>query len=164
MGLKGSSPGCGEEGGLATIFGGIYTNEKHGLARLKGMPSAKRADVDDYFDQLSDSARSHLEKLRAISCAADPGLVETLHWNHPAYLKDGVRLWMLQSFKAHCSLRFPTHQFGPPRAEVEAAGYESGEGFIKLPYDKPLPVELLERLVGYRLEEFSATGSAWSAG
>jgi len=127
------------------------------------MPSPKRVDADDYFAQLSDVARPHLEKLRQLSVEADPDLVETVHWNQPVYLKDGVRLWMLQSFKNHCSLRFPPHQFGPHRDEVKAAGYESGEGFIKLPYDRPLPADLCRTLIGYRLEEFAATGSSWSA-
>jgi uncharacterized protein YdhG (YjbR/CyaY superfamily) len=126
------------------------------------MPSPKRASVDDYFAQLDEVARPHLEKLRELSLAADADLVETLHWNQPVYLKDGVRLWMLQAFNQHCSLRFPTHQFGPHRAEVKAAGYVSGEGFIKLPFEQSLPVGLLRRLIGYRLEEFAQTGSCWS--
>lgn len=126
------------------------------------MPSPKRASVDDFFACLEEDARPHLEKLRELSRSADAAVEEVLQWNQPAYLKDGVRLWMVQSFKKHCSLRFPTHQFGPHRAEVEAAGYEAGEGFIKLPYDQPLPEDLLGRLIGYRLEEFAETGSTWN--
>jgi uncharacterized protein YdhG (YjbR/CyaY superfamily) len=37
----------------------------------------------------------------------------------------------------------------------------AGAGFIKLPYDRPLPVDLLKRLIQYRLDEFAATGSGW---
>jgi hypothetical protein len=51
-----------------------------------------------------------------------------------------VRLWRLQAFKNHCSLRFRPGQFGEHRAEVEAAGFEAGE---------------------YRLTEFVATASKW---
>jgi len=126
------------------------------------MPMPKRVDVDDYYRQLPEVARPHLERLRELSRAAAPDLVETLHWNTPVYLQDGVRLWMLQSFKQHCSLRYPTHQFGVHREEVEAAGYETGEGFIKLPYDRELPEELCARLMTYRLDEFAETGSVWS--
>jgi len=126
------------------------------------MPMPKRVDVEDYLAHLDPTARPHLTTLRALSLAADEGLAETLHWNTPAYLKDGVRLWMLQAFKAHCALRFPTHQFGPHRAEVEAAGFEAGEGFIKLPYDRELPEGLCSRLIRYRLDEFAETGSSWS--
>lgn len=126
------------------------------------MPAPKRVDVADYFAQLSDTARPHLEKLRELSLAADPGIEEALHWNAPAYLKDGVRLWVLQSFSKHCSLRFPTGQFAEHRAEVEGAGFEAGEGFIKLPYATELPVDLCRRLIDYRLAEFAATGSTWN--
>lgn len=126
------------------------------------MPMPKRVDVDDYLAHLDDAQRPHLERLRAISLAADPELTETLHWNTPAYLKDGVRLWMLQAFKQHCSLRFPTGQFAEHRAEVEEAGFEAGEGFLKITYDRAVPEELCRRLIGYRLEEFDATGSTWN--
>jgi hypothetical protein len=59
----------------------------------------KRADVTDYYARLSDDQLPHMEKLRELSRAATPDLVETLHGNNPAYLKDGVRLRMLQAFK-----------------------------------------------------------------
>lgn len=57
--------------------------------------------------------------------------------------------------------RTPTRQFASQRAAVEAAGYEAGEGFIKLPYDRELPVPLLEQLIAARREEFEATGAGW---
>ena len=52
-------------------------------------------------------------------------------------------------------------QFAPQRAAVEAAGYQAGEGFIRLPYDRELPTALLEGLVAARLAEFEATGAGW---
>ena len=118
------------------------------------MPMQKRADVADYFDRLSDAQRPHLEQLRELSRAAASDLSETLHWNNPVYLRDGVR-WMLQAFKQHCSQRFPPSQFAGHRAEVEAVGNEAGEGFIKLPYSRPLPVDLLKKLMQDRLDEFA---------
>ncbi|MCL8025754.1 iron chaperone [Nocardioides bruguierae] len=122
----------------------------------------KRVDVDDFMHHLDDVQRPHLERLRALSLAADPDVEETVHWNQPAYLKGGVRLWVLQGYKKHCSLRFPTHQFAAHVDEVTAAGHEAGEGFVKLPYDQPLPEDLCARLIGYRLAEFAETGSTWN--
>jgi uncharacterized protein YdhG (YjbR/CyaY superfamily) len=57
--------------------------------------------------------------------------------------------------------RFPPSQFGQHRAEVEAAGFDAGEGFIELTYERPLPVDLIKRLLQYRLAEFAETGSTW---
>ena len=125
------------------------------------MPSPKRADLDDYYAQLPDAAVPHLTKLRELCKKGLPKAEEALHWNNPAFVQDGTRLVMLQSYKQHCSLRFPTRLFASQREAVEEAGYEAGEGFIKLPYDRDLPVPLLERLIQARLDEFEATGAGW---
>jgi uncharacterized protein YdhG (YjbR/CyaY superfamily) len=125
------------------------------------MPSPKRADLDDYYAQLAESARPHLTTLRELCRNGLPKAEEALHWNNPAFVQDGTRLLMLQSFQQHCSLRFPTRQFAAQRQAVLTAGYEAGEGFIKLPYDRELPIALLAQLIKARLEEFEATGAGW---
>lgn len=125
------------------------------------MPSPKRADLAEYYAALPDVAVPHLTKLRELCQKGLPKATEALHWNNPAFVQDGTRLLMIQSYKAHCSLRFPTRQFASQREAVEAAGHEAGEGFIKLPYDRDLPVPLLKRLIKARLDEFTATGAGW---
>ena len=125
------------------------------------MPSPKRADLDDYYVQLPAVAVPHLTGLRELCRRGLPTAEEALQWNNPAFLQNGVRLLMLQSFKQHCSLRFPTRQFTSQREAVEAAGYEAGEGFIKLPYERELPVALLKQLIKARLKEYEATGAGW---
>ncbi len=125
------------------------------------MPNPKRANPDDYYARLPEVARPHLLALRDLCRRGLPEAEETLHWNTPVFVQGGVRLVMLQSFAAHCSLRFPTRQFATQRAAVVAAGYESGEGFVKLPYDRELPAALLAQLVAARLAEFEATGAGW---
>ena len=125
------------------------------------MPSPKRADLDDYYAQLPAYAAPHLTALRELCRKGLPKADEALQWNNPAFLQNGVRLLMLQSFKQHCSLRFPTRQFASQREAVEAAGYEAGEGFVKLPYDRELPVALLKQLIKARLKEYESTGAGW---
>ena len=70
-----------------------------------------------------------------------------------------ANLWTLQNFKNHCSLRFSPPFFATQKVAVEAAGYGAGEGFIKLPYDRELPVELLKALMQARVEEYEKTGA-----
>jgi uncharacterized protein YdhG (YjbR/CyaY superfamily) len=120
----------------------------------------KRQDVDDYFAQLNDAQRPHLEALRKLSLAADPEAREELKWNLPTYVRgDKANLWMLQNFKNHCSLRFSPPFFATQKAAVEAAGYEAGEGFIKLPYQRELPTGLLKALMQARVDDYESTGS-----
>jgi uncharacterized protein YdhG (YjbR/CyaY superfamily) len=127
------------------------------------MPMPKRSSVEDYFAQLSDVQRPHLEELRRLSLKADPEAREELKWNLPAYVRgDKTSLWMLQNFKNHCSLRFPPPFFATQKASVQEAGFEAGEGFIKLPYDRELPTNLLKALMRARVEEYAATGAGWN--
>jgi uncharacterized protein YdhG (YjbR/CyaY superfamily) len=127
------------------------------------MPMPKRSSVEDFFAQLSDVQRPHLETLRELSHAADPDAREELKWNLPVYVRgDNTSLWMLQNFKNHCSLRFPPPFFATQKAAVQDAGYEAGEGFIKLPYARELPSELLTSLMRARVEEYEATGAGWN--
>ena len=123
------------------------------------MPMPRRTSVDDFFIQLSDVQRPHLEALRKLSRAADPQAREELKWNLPVYVRGkNTNLWMLQNFKHHCSLRFTPPFFATQQEAVEAAGYESGAGFIKLPYDRELPVTLLKALMQARIEDFETNG------
>ncbi|MGO9027938.1 MAG: iron chaperone [Acidimicrobiales bacterium] len=122
------------------------------------MPMPKRASVDDFFAQLSDVQRPHLEALRKLSSEVDPEAREVLKWNLPVYVRgENTNLWMLQNFKNHCSLRFNPPFFATQKAAVEAAGYEFGEGFIKLPYTRELPTELLKALMRARVHEYESS-------
>jgi uncharacterized protein YdhG (YjbR/CyaY superfamily) len=123
------------------------------------MPMPKRTSVDDYFAQLSDDQRPHVEELRKLSLRADPKAREELKYNLPVYVRGkNTNLWMLQNFKNHCSLRFSPPFFASQKAQVEAAGYEAGAGFIKLPYSEKLPTPLLKALMKARVKDYEATG------
>ena len=127
------------------------------------MPMPRRSSVEDYFEQLGDDQRSHLEQLRRLSIQADPQAEERLAWNLPVYVRnEKTRLWMLQNFKNHCSLRFPPRFFAAHRAKAEAAGYETGEGFLKLPYDREIPADLCKALMRARIDEYETTGAGCS--
>jgi uncharacterized protein YdhG (YjbR/CyaY superfamily) len=127
------------------------------------MPMPKRSSVDDFFAQLSDVQRPHLEALRELSFEVDPQAREELKWNLPVYVRGAkTNLWMLQNFTKHCSLRFPPLFFVTHKAVVEDAGFEAGEGFIKLPYERELPNEVLKALMRARVEEYEATGAGWN--
>jgi uncharacterized protein YdhG (YjbR/CyaY superfamily) len=122
------------------------------------MPMPKRASVDDFFEQLDDIQRPHLQVLRVLSREADPTAREELKWNLPVYIRgSNTNLWMLQNFKKHCSLRFSPPFFSTQKDAVEAAGYEAGEGFVKLPYDRELPTELLKALMRARVEDYETS-------
>ncbi|WP_375491393.1 iron chaperone [uncultured Jatrophihabitans sp.] len=123
------------------------------------MPMPKRSSVEDFFAQLTDEQRQHLEALRALSRKVDADAREELKYNLPVYVRgEKANLWTLQNFKHHCSLRFTPAFFGAHKAAVEAEGYEAGAGFVKLPYERELPTELLTSLMRARIDDYEKTG------
>jgi len=126
------------------------------------MATPRRLDVDDYFAKLDPRQRPQLDLLRELGLAADPRVREALRWNQPSYEIDGTNLWLLQAFKAHVSLRFPPRMFAAHRVAVTEAGYEAGEGFIKLPLAREVPIELCRSLMSARIAEYDSTGAKWS--
>lgn len=122
------------------------------------MPMPKRASPDDYYEQLSATARPHLLRMRELCREELPDAREQLAWNTGAFVQDGVRLVMLQAFSKHASLRFSPEFFATVSDHVTAVGYAVGAGFIKLPFDQPLPEDLLRELLRSRLTALEATG------
>ena len=124
------------------------------------MPMPKRASVDDYFAQVADVQQPHLQALRKLSLAADAKAREELKWNLPVYVRgENTNLWMLQNFKQHCSLRFTPKFFATQKDAVEDEGFETGAGFIKLPYTRALPTKLLKSLMKARVRDYEASES-----
>ncbi len=66
---------------------------------------------------------------------------------------------MLQNSRQHCSLRFTPKFFVTQKDAVEAAGFESGAGFIKLPYTQALPTKLLKSLMKARVRNYEESES-----
>ncbi len=107
--------------------------------------------VDEYLAGIPEPARSTLGKIRtAIRSAAPREAVETISYRIPAIKYKGVLVWYA-AFARHCSL-FPTASI------VEAFKHELGDfqvskGTIQFPTDKPLPTELVKRLVKARVAQ-----------
>ena len=105
----------------------------------------KRSSVDDYFAQLSDIQRPHLEALRTLSSDVDPEAREVLKWNLPVYVRgENTNMWMLQSFKHHCSVRFNPPFFATQKATVEPRVTSSVRASSSCPTNVSCPPNFLK--------------------
>lgn len=120
----------------------------------------KPTTVDEYIAGLPDHAAARLEELRKLSRKAAPAATEALRWGHPAMVHStGTILFVYSAHKHHANITF-TPSTREAFAE-ELAGFDTGKGSVKLPYDDPVPVELLRRMVGHRIREFEDDGVTW---
>jgi uncharacterized protein YdhG (YjbR/CyaY superfamily) len=108
------------------------------------------ATVDDYIATFPDDVRAKLEEMRAIIRQAAPDAVEKISYRMPALFQDGYVVYF-GAFKHHIGL-YPTPN-GLEAFREELEPYLESKGTARFPLDEPLPVDLIQRIVKYRLAE-----------
>ena len=113
---------------------------------------AKYQDVDEYMAQLSGDRRAAMEQLRSTIRSAAPDATEAISYNMPAFRLHGRFLVSYEAFKLHYSL-FPWSDAMVEELGEEMKPYAVGKGTIQFPADKPIPLELVTRIVEIRNRE-----------
>lgn len=118
----------------------------------------KYGSVDEYMAQLPEDRRSAMEQLRTTIRAAAPGATEAISYNMPAFRLDGRFLVSYETFKHHTSI------FAWSDEMLEELGdalrpFAVGKGTIRFAADAPIPLDLVRRIVEFRIREAGQT--AW---
>jgi uncharacterized protein YdhG (YjbR/CyaY superfamily) len=110
--------------------------------------------VTDYINAQSEQTKRALLELKKCVLKVEPNATELLNYNIPAYalVKDGKREQqiMIAGYKNHVGL-YP-HPTTMEKFEPELTEYKRGKGSVQFPWDKPLPIELIIRMIKYRKE------------
>lgn len=99
--------------------------------------------IDGYIAAQDEKIRPRLNEIRLILKTALPEAVERISWSMPTYWK-GRNIIHFAASKKHLGI-YPGDDATAAFAD-ELAGYDVSKGTIRLPYDQPLPVELIERI------------------
>jgi uncharacterized protein YdhG (YjbR/CyaY superfamily) len=110
----------------------------------------KFATVAEYVDALPDDARTALEGVRRSIRAVVPDVAETISYQMPTFTLDGRPLVHVAAWKKHLGL-YPLPPLDGALAD-EVAPYRGAKDAMHLPYAKPIPYDLVERVVGVLLE------------
>lgn len=112
----------------------------------------KPKTVEEYLAALSDEKREALEALREIIKEATPQADEGFVYGVPGFRYKGKALVAIAAFKKHCSF-YPLSPAIITTFSKELEGYSTAEGTIRFQPDKPLPDELVRKIVEARMKE-----------
>ena len=118
----------------------------------------RASSVNEYIDQAPEAGRDRLKQLRSILRTAAPGATETLKWGKPVF-EMGTILFAYSAHKTHLTF-VPTGPALKP-FESELKGYHVNKDSIQLPYDQPLPEDLIKRIAEYRVMEVVEKNAPW---
>lgn len=101
------------------------------------------ATIEEYIERQTEETQPYLWQINSALKAALPDAVPKISWSMPTYWKKR-NLIQFAAFKKHIGL-YP----GPEAVEAFAdmlKEYKTSKGAIQLPYDKPLPLELISEI------------------
>jgi uncharacterized protein YdhG (YjbR/CyaY superfamily) len=117
------------------------------------MTAARPKDIDAYIAECPDRVRGLLDEVRATIRRAAPDAVEAMRYGIPTFVLH-ENLVHFAAFKSHIGF-YPTPS-GIAAFSEELASYKSAKGSVRFPMDKPLPLELIEKIVRFRVTAVNA--------
>ena len=112
----------------------------------------KPKTIDEYIAVQPEAVQPKLRELRRILRAAVPEAEERISWSMPTYWK-GQNLIHFAASKKHLGL-YPGGEATTVFAD-DLKDYDVSKGTIRLPYDKPLPAELIETIARWCCKEYA---------
>jgi uncharacterized protein YdhG (YjbR/CyaY superfamily) len=114
------------------------------------MITAKPATIDEYMAGFPKDVQAVLEQVRTTIRKAAPGAQETIAYGMPAYRLSGPLVYFA-AFKNH--IGFYATPTGHEAFAKELSKYKQGKGSVQFPLNQPMPLELITRIVKFRVGE-----------
>jgi uncharacterized protein YdhG (YjbR/CyaY superfamily) len=123
--------------------------------RDEAIAPGRSAEIDAVLEALPEPEREALGALRDVIAAAAPEAVEAISYGVPAFKYRGRPLVSFAAARNHLSF------FVQSPAVMEAhrddvAGFDTSKGTIRFTPEKPIPEELVTKLVRARVAETDA--------
>ena len=107
--------------------------------------------IDDYIKTFPTDVQSILEKMRQTIRKATPEAIEAVSYQMPTFKLNGKNLVHFAAFKSH--IGFYPIPSGIEAFRRELSQYKQGKGSVQFPLDKPIPYDLVEKIVRFRVKE-----------
>jgi len=112
---------------------------------------ARFTTVDEYISSFPPDVQGALQAVRQTMRAAAPETEETISYDIPTLTLDGRYVVYFAGWKHHISVYPVPALEGKLGRDLEP--YVAGKGTLKFPLDKPIPFDLIERVVGILIDQ-----------
>jgi uncharacterized protein YdhG (YjbR/CyaY superfamily) len=119
-------------------------------------------DVDSYIASFPEATAGVLSELRELIRSVIPQAEEAISYQLPTFRQQGSYVIYFGGYSKHVSV-YPA-PIEHPAFKDELAPYASGKGTAKFPLSKPLPAELIGRIVRHNAEANAARGASKAGG
>lgn len=114
-------------------------------------PRSTAESIDEYVAEFPPETQQVLEQIRSLIREIAPDATETISYAIPTFDLNGKHLVHFAGYERHVGL-YPAPS-GMVAFEEELAPYKKGKGSVQFPLGEPLPMDLLRRIVEFRVAE-----------
>ena len=107
--------------------------------------------IDEYIKIFPQDVQSILERMRQTIRKAAPEAVESISYQMPTFKLNGKNLVHFAGYKNHIGF-YPVPS-GIRAFKKELSQYRTGKGSLQFPIDKPVPYDLVKKIVMFRVKE-----------
>ena len=115
------------------------------------MATTKPNSIDEYIAGFPKETQKILEQIRTTIKKAAPGGEESISYAIPTFTFRGHHLIYFAGYKNHIGL-YPVPR-GNEVFKKELSDYKGGKGTVQFPLDKPMPLNLITKIVKFRIKE-----------
>lgn len=108
-------------------------------------------EIAQYISKFPEEVQQQLQKVRAIIKKMAPKATEQMAYGMPGYKTNGKPLVYFAGYENH--IGFYATPSGHEAFQKELSKYKQGKGSVQFPLDQPIPFELIEKIVRFRVEE-----------
>ncbi len=107
--------------------------------------------VDEYIQCFPKKIQTHLKAIRKVIKANAPEAEEQIAYKMPAFKLNKKPLVYFAAYEKHIGL-YATPS-GHAKFKKELSIYKQGKGSVQFPLDQPMPLDLIKRIVEFRVSE-----------
>lgn len=113
-------------------------------------PIARAQSIDEYISVFPKQTQRLMQKLRLTIRKAAPKASEVISYGMPAFSQEGMLVYFA-AYKSHIGF-YPTGS-GINAFKNEIREFKHSKGAVQFPLDQELPLDLIRRMVKFKVEE-----------
>ena len=126
------------------------------------MKTAPASDIDEYIAKFPKETGKILQQVRLTVRKAAPKAEETISYGMPAFRYKGRVIIYFAGYKNHIGV-YATPS-GHAAFQKELSAYKQGKGSVQFPLDQSMPLDLIKRMVQFRVNQQDEPVSDFTSG
>ncbi|HQE11652.1 MAG TPA: DUF1801 domain-containing protein [Flavipsychrobacter sp.] len=108
--------------------------------------------IDEYHEGFPQHTQNAMTEIRLLIHEVVPNVEETISYQIPCFKYQGYLIYYA-SYAKHISLSYPFSKGFLEKFSKDLIEFKLSKAALQLPLDKPLPLDLIRKMIQFRKEE-----------